>query len=42
MGIGTYNKILYNSGDILINDIKANNIRRAKDQIESFNFILTF
>jgi len=35
-------QILYNSGDILINDIKANNIRRAKDQIESFNFILTF
>ena len=35
-------QILYNSGDILLTDIKANKIRRAKDQIESFNFILTF
>tara|TARA_R110002153_G_scaffold29711_3_gene91098 strand:+ start:18415 stop:19881 length:1467 start_codon:yes stop_codon:yes gene_type:complete len=34
-------QILYNSGDILLTDIKNTKIRRAKDQIESFNFILT-
>lgn len=35
-------QILYNSGDVLLTDIRSNKIRRAKDQIESFNFILTF
>ena len=35
-------QILFNSGDILLTDIKDTKIRRAKDQIESFNFILTF
>jgi len=35
-------EILFNSGDILLSDIKSTKIRRAKDQIESFNFILTF
>lgn len=35
-------EILFNSGDIIISDIRANQITRASDQIESFNFVLTF
>jgi len=35
-------EILFNSGDIIISDIRSQQITRAIDQIESFNFVLTF
>ena len=35
-------EILFNSGDIIVADIRDTTTTRAVDQIESFNFVLTF